>query len=394
MGQTNATRGHIRAVNDLDRFGYYTVGPLKTYSKLEAIMEHDRTGVYPHWHFNEEVFGVIDWRQEPTEDLTELYRRRAQQIRDRYDYLVLWYSGGADSTNILQTFINNDIKLDEIAQFYSLEGDGDPDSNFNAEVIRVAIPWSLKITEEYRYIKHRVIDQSRLIESIYDQPEIKHDFLFLQNTTISPNNFSRVYLRKVVQDYADMISKGIRLCFIWGSEKPRISRVNGRYCLRFQDLIDNCVSPLIQQERFQGWHDELFYWSPDFAQGLVKQAHMVKKTLPSLPFNDTFFRKEHTPYGVVDRDNDTWYLTDHGLHSIIYPGWDINTFSVGKKRSPILSLRDSWYLNKQDGSTSRFMHGIKTFDSILSSASDGFWKNKTDLMDGVKGCLSPPYFIE
>ena len=250
--------------NDLDKFGFYTVGGLKTYSKLEAILEQDKTGIHPHWNFNEDVFSRVDWKKEPTEELTELYRQRAQLIRDKYDYLVLWYSGGADSTNILQTFINNDIKLDEIAQFYSLEGDnGDVDANFNAEVVKVAIPWSLKITEQYKYIKHRVIDQSKLIETIYEQPEIKYDFIFQQNTTISPNNFSRVYLRKVVKDYADMINSGKRVCFIWGSDKPRLQIIDGKYALRFQDLVDNCVSPLIQQQQYSGWYDELFYWSPD-----------------------------------------------------------------------------------------------------------------------------------
>ena len=97
--------------NTPDRFGYYTVGTFKTYSKLMAILEHEKTGVHPQWHFNDEEFSAHDWKQEPQESLVELYRRRAQQIRDRYDYLVLFYSGGADSTNILQTFINNDIKL-------------------------------------------------------------------------------------------------------------------------------------------------------------------------------------------------------------------------------------------------------------------------------------------
>lgn len=373
-----------------DHFGYYTVGDYKTYSKLDAILKQELTGDFPTWHFNDAVFAAFDWTQEPQESLPELYRQRAQQIRDEYDYLVLFYSGGADSTNILQTFLNNDIKLDEIAQFYSLEGDkGDADANFNAEVVKVAIPWSLKIVDQHQYIKHRVIDQSQLIEQIYEQPEIRHDFIFQQNTTISPNNFARVYLRKFVKDYADMIDKGVKVAFIWGAEKPRLSMVDGKYCLRFQDLVDNCVSPLLQQNDFPGWYDELFYWSPEFTRGLIKQAHTIRRGLFTLPVNSVNFTTEFQPFGK--RDN--LYLTNHGLHQLIYPGWDITTFSVGKKRSPILSLRDSWYLNKSTGSNLRFMDGIKKFDSILDRVQNGFWKNDKDLMSGVKGCLSRPYFI-
>lgn len=378
-----------------DHFGYYTVGEYKTYSKLDAILKQEQTGLFPQWHFNDEVFGAFDWTQEPQETLPELYRRRAEQIRSQYDYLVLFYSGGADSTNILQTFLNNDIKLDEIAQFYSYEGDqGDADSNFNAEVVKVAIPWSLKITEQHTYMKHRVIDQSRLIEQIYERPEIKHDFIFQQNTTISPNNFARAYLREFVRDYADMIAKGIRVGFIWGAEKPRLAVVDGKYCIRFQDLVDNCVSPLIQQNEFAGWYDELFYWSPEFVQGLIKQAHIIRRGLDTLPLNEINFCAEFQPFGSVVRNNKKWHLTNHGLHQLIYPGWDISTFSVGKKRSPILSLRDSWYLNKSEGSNLRFLEGVKKFDTILSRVELGFWKNETDLMGGVKGCVTRPYFIE
>lgn len=378
-----------------DHHGYYQVGNHKTYSKLDAILTHEASGNMPTWHFNDEVFNAANWKVEPTESLLELYRMRAQQIRDKYDYIVLFYSGGADSTNILQTFINNDIKLDEIAQFHSLDGNrGDKDANFNSEVTRVAIPRSQQLVQTHTHITHRVIDQSQLINDIYDMPEIKYDFLFQQNTCISPNNFSRVYLRKVVKDYADMIAAGKRVCFVWGAEKPRISTIDGRYAMRFLDMVDNCVSPLLQQQEFPGWYDELFYWSPEFTTGLVKQAHMVKQSLQTLPLNEVNFTKDYTPFGTVTRNGSSWNLTNHGLHQVIYPGWDIGTFTVGKKRSPILSLRDSWYLSSTNSNNRRFLSGMSEFDSILSRVNNGFWKNENDLLAGVKGCLTQPYFIE
>jgi len=49
-----------------------------------------------------------------SESLDFLYALRARQLREKYDYLVLYFSGGADSTNILKTFIDNNIFLDEI----------------------------------------------------------------------------------------------------------------------------------------------------------------------------------------------------------------------------------------------------------------------------------------
>jgi hypothetical protein len=378
-----------------DHFGYYKVGEYKTFSKMDAILLHDKTGMMPHWNFNDEIFALYDWTIEPKQSLKEFYRQRAQQIRDKYDYLVLFYSGGADSTNILQTFINNNIKLDEVAQFYSYEGDKDYDSNFNAEVVRVAIPWTRKIISANRntYINHRIIDQSNLIEEIYTLPEIKFDFLYQQNTCLSPNNFSRAYLRKLIKDYKDIIAKGKKLCFIWGSEKPRLYQIGNRYCTKFLDMIDNCVSPLIQQQNFPGYYDELFYWSPDFAMGIIKQAHALLSGLKNLPLNDTFFSSEKTPFGSIMREGKTWHLRDHGVHTLLYEGWDVNTFSVGKKRSPILSSRDDWYLKKNSGSNLRYLSAIEKLDKILSTKANSFWKNGADISEGIKCCQTRPYFL-
>jgi hypothetical protein len=94
-----------------DQFGYYTIGNLKTYSKIEAIELHTKTGTHPQWHFNDEIFSMHDWRVEPTASLEELYAIRARQIRDKYDYIVLFFSGGADSENMLRTFLRNDCLL-------------------------------------------------------------------------------------------------------------------------------------------------------------------------------------------------------------------------------------------------------------------------------------------
>jgi hypothetical protein len=83
-----------------DKLGCYRVGDLKFYSKLQAIEYMQKTGVHLHWDFNEAVFSSYDWTMEPQETILELYRQRAQQLRDRYDYIALFWSGGADSETV------------------------------------------------------------------------------------------------------------------------------------------------------------------------------------------------------------------------------------------------------------------------------------------------------
>jgi len=102
-----------------DRYGYYQVGDTRTYSRYERM---DLLHQHPcdwRWVYNDNFFSQYDWTREPTESLDELYKQRAEQLRRDYDYLVLYYSGGYDSANLLHAFLDNDIYPDEIAIFYS-----------------------------------------------------------------------------------------------------------------------------------------------------------------------------------------------------------------------------------------------------------------------------------
>jgi hypothetical protein len=66
------------------------------------------------WHFHDDLFSAIDVSSLGKLSLKELYRQRALQLRDEYDYLILNYSGGSDSGYILKTFVENGIKLDQV----------------------------------------------------------------------------------------------------------------------------------------------------------------------------------------------------------------------------------------------------------------------------------------
>ena len=119
-----------------NKLGFYTVGNKVFHNKPQALLEATRTGHFPHWNFNREVFSRIDTTVEPELSLRELYRIRAQQLRDRYDYIRLEFSGGSDSATVLLSFINNNIHLDEVVFRYPAQGDRDlePDAkNMKAE---------------------------------------------------------------------------------------------------------------------------------------------------------------------------------------------------------------------------------------------------------------------
>lgn len=376
-----------------DQFGYYTVGDhFKTYSKLEAIEEMTRTGIHLDWNFNREAFGAYAWTQEPNVPLTELYRQRAQQIRDSYDYIVIFYSGGADSWNILNTFLSNDIKIDEIAHCWSLDGDNSYHSYFNEEIYRVAIPNTLRIQKQCPDINHRIIDITKIINDMYLDKDTKFDFIYQANSLLSPNGLARSYLREKIKDYADLIATGKRVAFVWGTEKPRLTIKNGKYTCQFIDIFDNTVSSRLQNLALEhGYYDELFYWSPEAAPIVIKQCHVVKKFLTVSDANSPWLSNEQTPYGKTKKHS-RW-LTNDGLHSLIYPGWDISTFTNGKNNQTVLGPRDQWFWTQNthaNPGVKIFQQGIK---KIFNTISPNWFNVGSDWRRGLKGCINE-YYIE
>ena len=117
------------------KLGYYQVGNQIYYSKVQALMEGTKTNQFPQWNFNNEVFGKQTWTVEPEVNLRELYRLRAQQLRDKYDYIRIECSGGGDSAQVVYNFLLNNIHVDEILFRYPKAGERNIDKDpFNFRV--------------------------------------------------------------------------------------------------------------------------------------------------------------------------------------------------------------------------------------------------------------------
>jgi hypothetical protein len=376
-----------------DRLGCYRVGDLKVYSKLEAIELHTKTGIHPHWDFNEAVFDCYDWTKEPDTPILELYRRRAQQLRDKYDYIILSFSGGADSTNILSAFTDNDIKLDEIVTYVNYEATGERDNFMNAEYFNVAQPKSEELKEKYPWIKSRVIDLSTLALQHFVDKETKFGWLYENNMFFSPNNTSKDSLPLKIKEWADMIHAGKKVCMLWGHDKPRILHTDGKFSFRFIDFIDS--GPTVKSiSGKQPYYDELFYWTPDLPELLIKQSHMIMNYMKQTNIlKSPFISTEKSDLAYVEVNKTKYWLSNHGVHSIIYPKWDIGTFSVGKASSVILTQRDTWFfnMNKTDDAYVGWKMGI---DKLFKTLPD-YWKNApNDFSKGIKACWSKDYFLE
>ena len=80
-------------------------------NRVHAVKYSIDTGKKVYLHYYDEIYTKLNWKIEPPEPIEYYYKEQAQRIRDQYDYLILCYSGGYDSTNILETYHFNNIKL-------------------------------------------------------------------------------------------------------------------------------------------------------------------------------------------------------------------------------------------------------------------------------------------
>lgn len=378
-------------MKSFDQFGYYRVGDLKFYSKLEAIECMKKTNIHLHWDFNEAVFSSYDWTQEPEEDILELYRQRAQQLREKYDYIVLMYSGGSDSQNILDSFVENNIQLDEIASLSNYDQTGDSTHFLNSELFNVSIPKGKQLLEKCPWMKHTIVDVSKLTIDYFRDAATRFDWIYNLNMFFTPAQAGVDNLPRKIPEWSKIINSGKTFCLLWGHDKPRLFHENGRYSIRFIDLIDSGpkVRAMLGEQDFA---EELFYWTPDAPKIIIKQAHLLKNYLDSNLHQSPFVSEKKSDLAYKTVGNKKMWLNKDGVHTIIYPRWDITTFCAGKSDSIIYSPRDDWFWAASDtnAEVANWKMGI---DKLWTTIPD-YWKNDpASAKSGLRGCWSKDYYL-
>ena len=376
-----------------DKFGFYQVGDFRTYSKFEAIEQHTKTNKKLQWNFNDTIYRSYKWDQEPKESLSELYRQRAQQIREQYDYVVLWFSGGADSTNILNAFIDNNIKLDEVASYVNYEATGDRFNHLNAEIYHVAAPVVNVAREKQPWLQHTVIDLAALTIEYFADTSAKFDWIYQVNGYVNPNAAARRDIKLKIPHWSKMFNAGKRVGFIYGIDKPRVTGLNGNYYFRFIDMLDVAVSAECQMLNRDWEFNELFYWTPENPKIVIKQAHAIKKYLKAVTKASPFIVSDSNQSGTVSVviDKKMHWLTLPGLHTLIYPGWTQALYQE-KPYSLTFTARDTWFFNLPDSDPAKYAWRVG-LEHRWNATPDSLKKDVSTMVHGYKHISSPLYYL-
>jgi len=408
-------------LSEKNKFGYYSVGDFKTYTKFEAIQISITTGQEVHWHFNDEIFESCDWTKEPVETLPEIYRRRAQQIREKYDYIVLLLSGGSDSTNLIHSFIDNNIPVDEILCVHELDGAKNKHWYMTGEVFYSALPLLDRLLSGNSFTKVRLVDASEwtynAITGLNEESRLKTYYEF--NTSHNIGNLARLrLLREKITDFKSIIDSGKKLCLVWGEAKPNIffDQKTQKHKFKFEEMsYDMICPPHWQKEDRAGYHDEMFYHSPNCPELMIKQAHTLLKYLKDVPKNQPIMLNLNTTPSVVRSTDhgcphpipfDSCYPGISGVHtvynnqkycikyddlnSIIYPTSSPITYCHGKGIDKLYHPRDEWIRRLAPEDCKKwyngYIHEVKNF-------SDHWTKYHGNLRAGLKR-LTTEYFLE
>lgn len=360
--------------------GFYTVGQQIFTSKLKACIEGTRLGVHPKWNFHQDVWQGLDWTSDPEESLEELYKKRALEIRQRYDYVVLVWSGGADSTNMLHAFLKNNIPVDEIITQWAIRGS---DRYRNPELDRSAEncvaeweycvkPQIKKIQKSNPEIKFTVIDTTEdLVRCEYLESDF---FLFNNYHNIAGMNRWPPFIRAMEK----IGEKKKNHVFLVGLDKPRFHIRQNKLYMYFIDVVTHLQST-------QSMNIEYFYWSPRSANILKKQAHIVKRFCTSHPNS-----KETVSNGKIHN----YDLRNAVINALIYPWWDPKIFQSAKQDFLLYNNQQKWiwYLDQyKDGY--RKDRWESQYRNLLSLVDKKFYEYRKGVFDGLIGFVTDDYFI-
>ena len=312
------------------------------FNKVEALLEATRlrkqginARVVFMYYFD--LFKSIDYRLLGTTPLENLYKERAQQLRDKYDYLILRYSGGSDSHNVLMTFLKNKIKLDAIYVNWPVSAIGKglykPNNiDFSPRnelsewdfVIKPDLDW---ISKNYPEIEIHIDDW---LSDITREKNVEDAMFEKQNHYHSPTSFYRM---QWFSDHEKNLSnKGLKVGLIEGADKPNLIILDDDPNTVKMHFVDWTLQHNVT---YTGNGGEYFYWTPDMPLLAVEMAYQNFLYYKNNP-EDRWLLEEKYKYENLE-GYDPLSIASLKFNKksdiskkVLYPYWSFDRFQVVK----------------------------------------------------------------
>jgi hypothetical protein len=351
---------HFNPLTD-SHLGYYSCDGINFIVKNQAYIHATKTGKPVAWHFHDEVYSKFPWYIEPDIGLEQLYDMRARELREKYDYLIVMYSGGADSHNIVKCFQRQGLLIDEIITMNAHEGNKnfkiiDPTVtdawNLDAEYDLQALPRLNELRNEMPGTKFTILDTTANSIDRFDSLDEEWVTDARGCLSLAYRERFNIYHFKSIRENFD---KGKSVGIVDGIDKPIVNVYDNRVFISFADAV--CNGSIVAEQNFiySNVRAEYFYWAETTAPLIAKQAHIVKRWLennPSmLPFWDGHVSTMEQKWANLD-------MTNALLRDIIYTTWDTSWYQVSKGRN---GFAGSWVNKEFDMWAKKLVYGTKNY---------------------------------
>ena len=216
-----------------------------------------KTGGTIEFYCYDNEYDQFDWVQEPHLSLEDLMIAHAKNLRDRYQRLILLWSGGTDSHTIYNVFKKSGIHIDEII--------------IKSEKGSAAFP-----DENYHWLENNHWDPTTILTK-YEDHDTNLRLLDLKNEDWVWNDkgdllkYGMTSSGEGVKFLCEKNHGGYTWRAIGGYEKPRLIYRNGQWHHRQLGMV---LQPTMGHEFI-----EHFFLNPLIA---IKQSHMVKNAVKHL----------------------------------------------------------------------------------------------------------------
>lgn len=327
--------------------GHYRVNNRIFTEKIDAILAANNTLADVEWNFHDEIYSNLNWKLEPETSLDEFYKMRAQQIRDKYDYVIVMCSGGGDSTNVAYSFLNNGIHIDEVIASAPMGGLGNwNETNKNtaaentmSETMLAQLPLVRELKLKFPALKVTINDYFETMKDFKTD-----DWLFRSGEWIHPSSGARYNLENQKHIRA-LAEAGKKIGIVYGIDKPilRLNKMNQlQVCI--SDRAVNVQRPAFETH-YPNVENVLFYFTPDMPLMQVKQAHVLARWL-YLPENAlalSYMQDVNKPGGSFEEQRIRNSFFERAIIPCIYPSTYTPVFQGHKPTRMFLGEHDGWF---------------------------------------------------
>jgi len=367
----------------IDKYGHWICNGIKFDDKYEVLVYASQKKLPITFHFHDLLWKNFDRSLLGKIPLKTLYKDRAQQLRDKYDYLILYYSGGADSHNVLRSFVDNNIKLDEICvkwpkplidgKFYTANTADKTGKNYWSEwdyAVKPSLDWVSRTYPDIKIVIKDYVSTDLDLTSSFDN---------LKNHGMRAG----ILLNSQVSDSEQvMLDKGKTVANIYGLEKPRIGWDGKHTAFHFADL---CMVPVVTSLA-NPTGAEQFYWTPDMPIIAIEQAYQMSLFYKvNKHLRQWMFRKEYP------KNNERGLMQQLLAKNVIYDNWD-HRFQADKPASAARLDKFSWFMESPELIRAKdiFMDNVIQRTKIISNE----FLEGDEMVPSYKKFNTIPHYLE